>query len=140
MTYYADLTPYTYDESDRDRLNVGWLDNGHPFPAGPADEELGEALAHLLRFQVNVTRGMQPCVFCDRRFVEFTDGDGNTCLLGAGEIHVDGEDGAAFASPSLIVHYVTEHGYRPPEAFRRAALEYARYYGHGMPSTAPGGR
>jgi hypothetical protein len=29
-----------------------------------------------------------------------------------------------FAAPSLIVHYVTEHAYRPPAAFIAAVEQY----------------
>ena len=129
MTYFADLTPYTYDVAGVERLNVGWLDAEHNYPVGPVDADLGRALTYLLRFQVNQTRGFHACVFCGRRAVEAVDDLGYQCLLGAAEIHVDGDDGSAFAAPSLILHYVLEHGYRPPQPFRTAALDYARFYG-----------
>lgn len=129
MTYFADLTPYTYDVTGVERLNVGWLDATHDYMTGPAEASLGRALTYLLRFQVNETRGAHHCVFCGSSAVEMADDDGNRCLLGAAEIHVDGNDGSTFAAPSLIVHYVLEHDYRPPLQFQAAALAYARFYG-----------
>ncbi|WP_443732102.1 DUF7919 family protein [Streptantibioticus silvisoli] len=50
-------------------------------------------------------------------------------ILGMAEIHVEQKDGQAFASPSLILHYVLEHHYLPPAAFCEAVLETARFYG-----------
>jgi hypothetical protein len=117
LTYFADLTPYTYDVTGVERLNVGWLDAEHGYPTGPADGELGVALVYLLRFQVNPTRGAHGCFLCGRRMIELVDDHGDEWLLGAAEIHVDGDDGSA-AAPSLIVHYVREHGYRSPRPFR----------------------
>jgi hypothetical protein len=129
VAYFLDLSPYVYAETDRERLNVGWLDDAHTFPKAPVDPSLRNALVHLLKFQVNETRGSHSCVFCGRRRIFFRDDDGVECLLGAAELHVDGADGSGFAAPSLIVHYVIEHGYHPPDSFRRAAVEYAKYYG-----------
>jgi hypothetical protein len=132
MSYFVDLTPYVYDVTDRSRLNVGWLDTEHDYPTGVVDDELHVALVHLLGFQTNPTRGAHPCPFCGKGMVEFVDDHGYKHLLGSAEIHVDGEDGSAFAAPSLIVHYVLDHGYLPPEAFRKSVIEFAKYYGMGL--------
>ena len=41
--------------------------------------------------------------------------------VGANNLFVpDGE--RAFVSPSLIVHYIDSHGYKPPAAFQAAVL------------------
>jgi hypothetical protein len=136
MTYFADLTPYVYDESDRDRLNVGWLDADHDYPKSAVDEQLRAALVHLLGFQTNPTRGAHSCPLCGKHMVELIDDHGYRHLLGTGEIHVDGDDGSSFAAPSLIVHYVLDHGYCPPKSFRNAAIEFARFYGLSSPPPA----
>jgi hypothetical protein len=68
--------------------------------------------------------------------IELVDDHGDEWLLGAAEIHVDGDDGSAYAAPSLIVHYVREHGYRPPRQFRAAVLQCARFYGFPPPRPA----
>ena len=36
VTAFADMTPYSYAESDEPMVNVGWLGGGVPFPRGPA--------------------------------------------------------------------------------------------------------
>jgi len=129
VTYFPDLTPYVYGETDRDRLNVGWLDGDHGFPVGPVAPELRTALVHLLKFQVNETRGAHACVFCGRQQITFVDDEGYECMLGAAELHIDGNDGSSYASPSLIVHYVIGHNYSPPKSFCDAAIDYATFYG-----------
>jgi len=129
MTYFADLTPYVYDVTDRRRMNVGWLDAEHDYPMGVVDDEVSAALVHLLGFQTNPTRGTHSCPLCRKHMVEFVDDHGYNHLLGSAEIHVDGDDGSSFAVPSLIVHYVLEHEYLPPEAFRKAVVEFAKFYG-----------
>jgi hypothetical protein len=45
--------------------------------------------------------------------------------LGTAEIRVASDDGICFAAPTLIYHYVAEHGYRPPEQFVEAVLKTA---------------
>jgi len=42
------------------------------------------------------------------------------CLLGSAELWIPGTE-TLFAAPDLIVHYVREHRYLPPEAFRQAS-------------------
>jgi hypothetical protein len=42
-------------------------------------------------------------------------------LLGSAEIRVPG-DKATYASPTLIIHYVVKHRYRPPDEFVDAVL------------------
>ncbi|MFJ5988878.1 hypothetical protein [Lentzea sp. NPDC092896] len=49
MTYYQDLSPYEYFESDEKMLNVGWLDADHDFPRGPvAPEAFVAAVLHAV--------------------------------------------------------------------------------------------
>ncbi|HDY5947901.1 TPA: hypothetical protein RQ911_001945 [Pseudomonas aeruginosa] len=43
--------------------------------------------------------------------------------LGFSEIWVPAvEKGAYFASPSLIIHYIEEHGYCPPQIYSEAVM------------------
>lgn len=37
--------------------------------------------------------------------------------VGHGEIRVLGPSGRRYAAPEMIIHYVEEHGYRPPQDF-----------------------
>jgi hypothetical protein len=106
--HYADLS------SNPDYPNflwVGWLDRGTQFPKGILS---AEHLALLREFvdRANIhTKGFHRCPFCE--------GNPET---GSSEFHVIAKDGKVFHCPSLIIHYVEEHGYLPPAEFL-AALE-----------------
>ncbi|GAA0560349.1 hypothetical protein GCM10010172_49380 [Paractinoplanes ferrugineus] len=114
MTEFADLSPYTYLGSGRAMRNVGWLGPDSGFPAGPVDDVVLEQLARWAREPANLTRGRHGCEFCP----------GPVAALGNGEIHVTGADGTTYAAPTLLVHYIEVHGYRPPDEFL-AAVRHA---------------
>jgi len=40
--------------------------------------------------------------------------------MGAGEIRVRGADGVWYVAPRLVIHYVVEHHYCPPQGFLEA--------------------
>jgi hypothetical protein len=46
--------------------------------------------------------------------------DADSVLLGDAEIRVLAEDAAVFVAPTLILHYVVEHGYQAPRGFVEA--------------------
>ncbi|MEV5527899.1 hypothetical protein [Streptomyces prunicolor] len=132
MAYYKDLSPYDYSDdvdetgegagSGVSPLNVGWLAEGHAFPRGDVPEGFVEALLELAKDTVNVYRGMHFCDFCPtfqeaRQNVRFRD-----VFIGSGEVHVLGGEGRVYATPALVVHYVADHGYRPPQEFVDAVL------------------
>ncbi|MCX4804690.1 DUF7919 family protein [Streptomyces goshikiensis] len=129
MTYYADLTPYTYDKDNWARdatglwrgvplTNVGWLDRGKPYEKGTAPPGLAEALKCLSRtHRAQQTRGFHPCPFCTSRVF----GRRASHPQGSAEIWLMG-GGVAYAAPELITHYVETHGYSPPTAFTTAVF------------------
>lgn len=43
------------------------------------------------------------------------------------EIRAEGEDGACYAAPDLVIHYIAEHRYCPPEEFCQAAVRAAGF-------------
>jgi hypothetical protein len=47
MTYFADLTPYTYLEHDEPAVNIGWLDAEHAFPKGQCPGSVVAAHGYL---------------------------------------------------------------------------------------------
>jgi hypothetical protein len=87
-----------------------------------------DRLVELCGNPVNLTRGFHHCNLCplpaEGQFPEpvtVATPDGEV-MVGHGEIRVTGEDGVTYASPDLIVHYVTVHRYRPPQKFVDAVL------------------
>lgn len=125
MAHYKDLSPYEYSDEQGEGtgpLNVGWLAEGHEVPVGDVPEGFVEALLELAKDTVNVYRGVHFCDFCPtfqdaRMNVRFRD-----VFIGSGEIHVRGREGRVYVAPALVVHYVADHGYRPPPEFVDAVL------------------
>lgn len=103
--YFPDLSKYNYHFVETNRINVGWLSSQYPFPKGTVDS------ITLLRLKeypiINKCRGFHICEFCN-------SANGN------GEIEVTGSHRDVFASPAMLIHYIEEHGYRPPDVFLKA--------------------
>jgi len=135
VTYFADLTPYTYwsrvadvagddpDDGLGRLLNVGWLAAGESFPTGASPPGLVDNLLRRATRPVHVTRGVHLCEFCENpiRGAPLRL-DGKLVHAGNAEIHVTGADNTVYAAPTLIAHYVAEHHYLPPAQFIDAAL------------------
>jgi hypothetical protein len=100
---------------------VGWLDAEHPYETGQLPvgfigklEEIIQHRSETFDPHVNVVRGIHPCNLC-RRDIEVISG-GRKTMLGMSEIWLPGDSGW-LASPSLVIHYISEHGYFPPPVF-----------------------
>lgn len=115
-------------QPDYDRINVGWLDSPHAFTQADTPCTVVEALLEIVAGPpVNVMRGFHRCTFCPRGSTDSMISIGHRSgpvFLGHSEIRVPSRDGVMFAAPTLIVHYVVEHSYRPPGEFIAAVLEY----------------
>jgi hypothetical protein len=125
MTYFSDGSPYSYLETHEPRplVNVGWLSAEHPYSTGAVPGELVAKLARLCRNGVQRTRGLHRCQFCakpdglSRTLPTCARDDEGEFIVGGAEIRVAGPAGITFAAPDMIIHYVTDHGYRPPDEF-----------------------
>jgi len=122
MAYFKDLTVYTYSEWPESMVNIGWLDYGHEFDVGEVDSRLASALMRLAASPVNMMRGLHNCRFCNVESPIRIDGLGRSVFLGSGEIHVRSRTGVLYSAPTLILHYIATHGYRPPPQFIDAVL------------------
>lgn len=128
MTYFADGSPYSFLETNEPSplVNVGWLSVEHPYPTGAVPEELVAKLARLCRNGVLRTRGFHRCEFCPRpddlSWAPPTSShdDEGEFIVGGAEIRVAGAAGITYAAPDMIIHYITDHGYRPPDQFLAA--------------------
>jgi hypothetical protein len=125
MTYFEDLTPYSYIQEDRALLlNVGWLDSGHEYRSGALPQDFIEKLAWLsVNATVNRTPGIHKCSLCPPMDFGFhiISLEHEKHLLGSAEIRVKGSE-ATYAAPDLLIHYVLDHKYRPPEDFIAGVL------------------
>jgi hypothetical protein len=113
LTWFADLTPYSYLRYGVPPLekvrNVGWLDADHPFPTGLIDPALVDRLGRIGESEaacVNPTRGSQVCALCGGR-----SSNGEIWMM---------HRGLTYASPHMIPHYVEVHEYRPPDVYLEA--------------------
>ena len=116
MSFFEDLTPYTYihpEEEAPATLNIGWLAPDHTFPTGPTSEEFRAKLGRLCERRVKQTRGLHRCYFCRGR--ERPASSAEMRVAGGGEV---------YAAPSLVHHYVVAHDYRPPDEFVSAVLAW----------------
>jgi hypothetical protein len=122
VPYFEDLSvAHNNLRLGRAMVNVGWLDEHHPFPTGPTDQQLVDDLAYLATAPRNVTRGVHTCGFCGKRPIHWPHPSrAETFLLGHGEVHVQFDAWGHYAAPTLIAHYVADHHYRPPGGFASA--------------------
>lgn len=119
MSYYEDLTPYNYHHHSVKELNVGWLEKEHEFNTGDVPDGFIDRLKTISENQVFQTRGFQLCHFCKEQIVDSKI----KCATSSCEIRVIGKDGIVYASPQMIVHYIEEHKYLPPQQFIDAVME-----------------
>ncbi|WP_455680486.1 DUF7919 family protein [Streptomyces hirsutus] len=129
MTYYADLTPYTYDRDNGDPeasgcwrgvplLNVGWLSRSKTYSKGAPPTGLVDALQRMTQtHRAQQTRGCHFCPWCASRLL----GPRDDSPRGSSEIRVMG-NGVVYAAPELVAHYVEAHSYLPPADFVHAVL------------------
>ncbi|MFD9216370.1 hypothetical protein ACFVY9_25390 [Streptomyces sp. NPDC059544] len=145
--FYEDLSRYDYTEDGDtfydphnlrivrfeppyERLNIGWLSDAEPWASGPAPAGFIDKLLAVIEAQaINQMLGIHPCDSCAIPFDDphpwYVPRTGNRCASwGTGEIRVPGTSGTAFAAPTLIGHYVADHGYLPPKAFTDAVLAF----------------
>ena len=128
MTYFKDLTPYTYTQVDQS-LNIGWLSVSEEYVIGETSLEFKEKLRQFCLDEnvIKIMRGFQECEFCGLSSTDWARthpsyGENSKWMsIGDGEIRVIG-DGVIYAAPALIYHYIVEHQYQPPQEFIDAVL------------------
>ena len=150
--YMADGTTYQFDGAKV--TTVGWLARSNPFPRG----RVAVGLKNKLRDFVNAPYfGYLGLYHCDLGLCSLLSGlprlrlgheltaqvgDQTIVLVRRGALYrkaaaggsfdliVPGE-GEVYYAPELIFHYVTRHGYRPPERFCEALLHSPHPYSEG---------
>ena len=109
MSWFEDLTP-----AGSTHQRVGWLARDHAFPTGPVSAAFVARLRALaVHARANQARGYHRCELC-------TNGP-----VSSAEIWARARDGTFYVAPELIVHYVEDHHYAPPEVFVTAVLDSA---------------
>ncbi len=119
MTYIKDLDPCTYHRGRTvHHLAVGWLDKSVPFNTGQTTAEFRQKLADLVsKKSVEHYRGWYDCNWCIHPTKNLIDVCGNGSIIVKSPI-----TNITYEAPVLVVHYVVDHDYLPPEDFIHAVL------------------
>lgn len=109
--------------------NIGWLDKKSNYKNELMDSGIIDKLKKILeRERVNLMRGIEYCSLCPRvkgKIHVQNSGTDNELLLGISEIWLPSVDKTkVFASPDLIIHYIEEHLYLPPQEYIDAVNEF----------------
>jgi len=126
MAYYEDLTPYEYGQCYDDKtVNIGWIDEIHPYPQGKVTEEFVLSLWEYIKYPINQTRGVYHNKRLDPQTTfHIAHYEGYHMTLGDAEIRVvDVENDLIYAAPNLILHYIITHQYLPPDQFINAMIK-----------------
>ena len=131
MTYYPDLSPCGYfDNWEQTLVAVGWLEPGQSFTTGPVPETFLNRLVELTKVAVQkrtvgCMMGFHRCGICKEKglYTERALKIGEkTIQVGQRNLFVPGSGGSVYVAPSLIIHYIVEHQYCPPEVFQEAVM------------------
>lgn len=116
MAWFEDLSSCTYFGRDAAPYlrAVGWLQNGQPFPTGPADPQMIARLVEL------AGQSWQPAKFFGSHRCDFCPPDDT--VAGSRNLFIPGQ-GFVYVAPELILHYIEDHGYAPAAEFCRAVLD-----------------
>ena len=111
MPFYKDLYKYAKKEK-----MVGWLSIDQDYETGLVPKHLVDKLKILQKLRTKQMRGYHECELCVcpntiDNFVEIFKRAKSSC-----EIHVKGET-FKYRSPEMIIHYIEEHNYLPPEEY-----------------------
>jgi len=125
MAHFPDLTPYAYGHRLQPGVvHIGWLDGRHDYPKGRVAGHVIEKLKQLATRPTELYRGFHVCELCShpKGLSPEQDWEWGKSRASNGEIRVI-LGSTTYAAPLLIVHYIQEHGYLPPEEFLRAVIE-----------------
>ncbi len=102
-SYFSDLTPYTYGSRRYDDtcVNVGWLDGRLDYETGDVPVEFLKKLEGVK--MANFHKGSHVCELCHQ-----VSGNGVGMIKGKNK---------SYAFPQMIIHYIRDHNYKPPQEF-----------------------
>lgn len=110
-------------EKEINTFNVGWLE-GEGFPRGIVPDGFIKNLWEYVKYPVFMTRGFHKNIELDGEKTRIiVNCQGYTIRLGNAEIRVvDSKNDKIYASPNLIMHYIVNHNYLPPNEFIDAVM------------------
>ncbi|WP_369200673.1 hypothetical protein [Streptomyces sp. PU-14G] len=132
MPTQRDLTEYTAANTVPEgckAFNIGWLGPEIEFTKGETSDTFREGLQELcVNHSCNRMRGYQACRLGHTRenfeYPVTVRLDSKNFPLGNGEIRVASQGRRLLIAPNLVLHYVTEHNYLPPQEFIEAVVSF----------------
>ena len=113
MSYFPDLGTETYHASAPYIRAIGWLDESHEFSKGSVSAQFVNALRGLIGesgcsatgkgLKWPISPGFHRCQFCNSATGIYTV--------------VVPDDYVLWVAPTLVLHYIEEHNYKPDEGF-----------------------
>lgn len=109
--FIEDLSTNGYFVHGANVRAIGWLEIGHPFTRGPVPGDILATLkAQVVKaYQVAYHMGFHECSLCPA-------GQKRT---GLDNLLVPTRE-LLYVAPELVIHYIEDHGYRPPDQFLEA--------------------
>jgi len=128
MTWYEDLSQCDYfGLVDESRLfAVGWLERGGSFPTGKLEELY---VARLVELAANPWQPVRFLGYHDCDLCAVSEGptnferDGHQVSIGASNLFLPAPKVGVLVAPTLVLHYIHEHEYRPPDEFLEAVRD-----------------
>ena len=104
---------------------VGWLERPG-FVTGHVPDVCVEALvaAHATKIVSDGTRGIHTCTLCGEILPQLQWRDQTIQLQGHGHYLIQ-MDKTVYIAPELLLHYIREHSYCPPQEFLRGTIHGA---------------
>jgi hypothetical protein len=131
--FFPDLEAYRYDIPVplHDVVTVGWLSKEHAYARQDSGADTLEAIERLIgTHRANQMRGYHVCEFCGAEPRVAVSASGEHVLIGSAEIWIPSPDlKRIYAAPNLIHHYMSVHGYLPPQEFLDAVAAVHEHKG-----------
>lgn len=107
---------------NRTCIAIGWLGKYGAFPQGEVPARVLATLTSMAFVgRERQSRGFHHCDHCSEEFIEIRRG-AESVRLGSAELWVSGSNGKLYVAPDLIIHYIRDHNYMPPQEFIDAVM------------------
>lgn len=124
MAKFEDFSKYVYRKGELNTYNIGWLEGTRKINRGTVSNEFLNALWEYIKCPLRQTRGLywnRSLDILPKYFKAVYEG--REIPLGGSEIRVlDERNECIYAAPNLILHYIINHHYKPPEKFIYAVI------------------
>lgn len=126
MAVYEDFSKYEKNGAKLENvINIGWLGEAGKFPKGHVSEEFIMNLWEYYKCPFFPVRKVYQNENLDGYWKFYTAKcNGREIALGSSEVRIfDQKRGVIYASPNLIIHYILNHKYLPPQEYIKAVIE-----------------